>query len=137
MDAVNDLESIGDVIETDLATLGQKRIDENIVISPATRKVLTNIHENISRTVLDALQAVIGNDQKAAQEVIAEKTEVTRLVDDAMRHQAQRLMADEPNRLPTYAMEVDIIEKLKRIYYFAKRIAKAVVPPEITAKAAD
>ena len=40
------------------------------------------------------------------------------------------LIAEEPGRLQTYAIEVDVIEKLKRIYYFAKRIAKAIVPPE-------
>ena len=32
MDAVNDLENIGDIIETDLVVLGSKRIDENITI---------------------------------------------------------------------------------------------------------
>ena len=135
MDAVNDLESIGDLIETDLMALGEKRIDGNITISPATQDVLVSIHDRVSTTVDEALRAVIGNDQKAAQDVIAEKSEVSRLVDEAMRHQAERLMADEPNRLPTYAMETDVIEKLKRIYYFAKRMAKAVVPPQIAAKA--
>jgi len=137
MDAVNDLESIGDVIETDLMVLGQKRIDENIVISDATREVLTRVHERIAATVEEAIRAVTASDQKAAQEVIAEKGDVTRLVDEAMRHQVKRLMADEPNRLPNYAMETDVIEKLKRIYYFAKRIAKAVVPQEVAAKAGD
>jgi len=36
-----------------------------------------------------------------------------------------RLTADESKRLQTYSLEVEIIEKLKRIYYFTKRIAKA------------
>ena len=44
-----------------------------------------------------------------------------------------RLVAEEPNRLPAYTMEIDIIEKLKRIYYFSKRMAKSVVPEEETA----
>ena len=50
-------------------------------------------------------------------------------------HQAQRLVADEPNRLATYSVEMDLIEKLKRIYYFAKRIAKTV-PPTVLAEQA-
>jgi phosphate:Na+ symporter len=37
-----------------------------------------------------------------------------------------RLVAAEPKRIPAYTIEVDIIEKLKRIYYFAKRMAKTV-----------
>jgi len=137
MDAVNDLENIGDIIETDLVVLGNKRIDENITVSEATQEVLTGVHERVAMTVEEALRAVTGNDQKAAQEVIAQKIEVTRLIDEATRHQVKRLMVDEPNRLATYAVETDVIEKLKRIYYFAKRMAKAVAPEELAGKAGD
>lgn len=31
-------------------------------------------------------------------------------------------------RLEAYSLEIDLIEKLKRIYYFAKRMAKDVIP---------
>ena len=44
----------------------------------------------------------------------------------AAAHQAERLVAEEPNRIPAYTIEIDIIEKQKRIYYFAKRMAKSV-----------
>jgi phosphate:Na+ symporter len=46
-------------------------------------------------------------------------------------HEARRLVAEEPNRLAAYTLEIDILEKLKRIYYFAKRMAKAVMPVEL------
>ena len=47
-------------------------------------------------------------------------------------HEARRLIASEPNRILAYTLEVEIIEKQKRIYYFAKRIAKTVAeePPD-------
>jgi len=47
-------------------------------------------------------------------------------------HEAQRLVAEEPHRLAAYTVEMDVIEKLKRIYYFSKRMAKAVSPEEAT-----
>jgi phosphate:Na+ symporter len=72
----------------------------------------------------------MGNDEQAAQEVIAMKADINRLMDSAAMHETQRLVAEEPNRLAAYTLEIDIIEKLKRIYYFAKRMAKAVVPEE-------
>ena len=50
--------------------------------------------------------------------------------------QAQRLVADAPNRIAAYSVEMDIIEKLKRVYYFAKRMAKTVLPAELEAEAA-
>ena len=42
----------------------------------------------------------------------------------------QRLLADAPNRIATYSVEMEMIEKLKRIYYFAKRMAKSAVDDE-------
>jgi phosphate:Na+ symporter len=65
------------------------------------------------------------------------KQEITQIVESAAAHQAQRLVAEEPNRIPAYTIEMDIIEKLKRIYYFAKRMAKTVeTAPEREAEAA-
>jgi phosphate:Na+ symporter len=37
-------------------------------------------------------------------------------------------VAHEPGRLPTYTFEVDVLESLKRVYYFAKRMDRAALP---------
>jgi len=128
MGAVNDLENIGDIIETDLVMLGRKRIDQDVSISQSTTVLLENVHETISLTVELARKAVVDNDQKAAQEVISRKGDITRLMESASMHEARRLVAEEPKRLAAYTLEIDILEKLKRVYYFAKRMAKAVMP---------
>ncbi len=127
MEAVNDLENIGDVIETNLIVLGNERISEGVSISQPTREVLSNFHVAVNRSVQAAVQAVAQNNPLPAQTVIAMKQEISRIADSAAAHQARRLVAEEPNRIPAYTIEVDIIEKLKRIYYFAKRMAKTVV----------
>jgi phosphate:Na+ symporter len=131
MSAVNDLENIGDVIETDLVLLGNKRIEQKVAISESTRAVLENLHETITFTVELALKAVEEYDQKAAQEVIARKGDISQLMESAAMHEAKRLVAEEPNRLAAYTLEMDILEKLKRIYYFAKRMSKEVLPLEL------
>ena len=56
----------------------------------------------------------------------AAKEEVNRLADAAELHLTRRLAADEPNRLAAFRLESEVIEYLKRMYYFAKRIAKLV-----------
>ena len=137
MAAANDLESIGDVIETDLVYLGMERIENGITISAATREVFENLHKEVSMSVAMALNAVMEKDEEAALGVLGMKDYIGLLVQSADRHQAQRLVADEPNRLEAYAMEIDVIEKLKRIYYFSKRIAKASLLEAATEKAAD
>ena len=58
------------------------------------------------------------------------KADISQLMDSAAMHESRRLVAEEPNRLAAYTLEMDVIEKLKRIYYFAKRMAKSVVPEE-------
>ncbi len=127
MEAISDLENVGDIVETNLVVLGNQRISSGISISEATKEVITGFHEVVIRSVRDAVQAVSQNNKEVAQNVIGMKDEIAELVDSASLHQAQRLVADEPNRIPAYTIEMDIIEKLKRVYYFSKRMAKTVV----------
>ncbi len=135
MAAANDLENIGDLIETELAGLGLKRIDESVAISPATQAVLKNLHSVISTATDEALLALLRGDQQSAQSIIDMKEDINQLMESAAMHQSRRLVAEEPNRLAAYTIEMDIIEKLKRIFYFTKRIAKAVQPEEAIVEA--
>ena len=136
MGATNDLENIGDVIETDLVYLGNEGIDEHVSISKETRDMLRKLHDIVTSTAELAIDAVMENDQQAAQEVIALKADISRLMESAAMHESRRLVAAEPNRLAAYTLEIDIIEKLKRIYYFSKRMAKSVMPEELSESAA-
>ena len=136
MGATNDLENIGDIIETDLVYLGNEGIDNQVAISKETRAMLAKLHDVVSTTAELAIDAVMENDEQAAQEVIAMKADIGRLMDSAAMHESRRLVAEEPNRLAAYTLEIDIIEKLKRIYYFSKRMAKAVMPEEVPERAA-
>jgi len=127
MEAVSDLENVGDIVETNLVVLGNQRISSGISISDATKEVITGFHKVVTSSVKFAVQAVSQNNKELAQKVISMKDEIAELADSAALHQAQRLVVDEPNRIPAYTIEMDIIEKLKRIYYFSKRMAKTVV----------
>jgi len=136
MGATNDLENIGDIIETDLVYLGNEGIDNQVAISNETRVMLAKLHDVVSTTAELAIDAVMENDEQAAQEVIGMKADISRLMESAAMHESRRLVAEEPNRLAAYTLEIDIIEKLKRIYYFSKRMAKAVMPEEVPERAA-
>lgn len=130
MVAVSDLESIGDTVETNLVVLGYERIDAGISISAPTRKVLTDFHKLVLKSYGWAVQAVSQSNEDAARMVIAMKDEIKNLANSAAAHQAERLVAEEPNRIRAYTIEIDIIDKQKLIYYFAKRMAKSVLSPE-------
>ena len=128
--AANYLESIGDMIETNLVAEGKTRLRQHLTVSPATREVLELFHHEVCDSVEEALRALVGQDAELARHVTARKSDVNRICDRAESHLARRLSADEPNRLAAFRLESEIIEYLKRVYYFAKRIAKLVELPE-------
>ena len=92
--------------------------------------MLANFHQVVKRAFESAVHAVSQSNPEAAKAVVEMKQEITELVNSAAAHQAERLVAEEPNRIPAYTIEIDIIEKQKRIYSFAKSMAESVLLPE-------
>ncbi len=66
MEAVNALENIGDVIETNLVGLGLQRIEQGVEVSPATTKILTEFHGAVRRALDVSLQAATQRSERAA-----------------------------------------------------------------------
>ena len=130
LEIVSDLENVGDIIETNLVSLGQHRLDKGVRISPATRAVLEAFHAEILHALDAAELAVTQENVEAAAVVRGMKPAINRMADAAARHGVDRLVADEPHRLAAYAIERDMVENLKRVYYFATRMARAIVPGE-------
>jgi phosphate:Na+ symporter len=128
MEAVSNLENIGDIVETNLVALGHDRIKDKIQVSEQTQGVLNGFQAAINKAVAAAVMAVAQSNERSAQVVTGMKDEINRIADSAATHEARRLVAEEPNRILAYTLEVEIIEKQKRIYYFAKRMAKTVLP---------
>ena len=130
MGTVNDLENIGDVIEVSLVDLGEKRVKKGFKISEATQKVLNTVHVVVSDALKAAVRGVVEEDKEYATRVISMKSDLNRLVEQAELHQAKRLVSEDSGKFEAYSVEVDIIEKLKRIYYYSKRMAKTIVEIE-------
>ena len=120
----NDLERVGDRVATDMVTSARKRLDENVKISPATKKVLKRYHGEVVKALDDALKAVASEDNVLAGEVRAMKAGLASMTKDVYRHELERLTADAPNRLATYSREMEIIEILDSVFKVARRIAR-------------
>jgi len=126
MKIANSFEGIGDVIETDLVNLGLSRIEEEVFVSQATLRVIGRFHKFVQGGVQAAVTVAVDEDADAADDVINMHPDVSRLADQAAIHGAKRLVANEPNRLAAYTREMEVVERIKRIYYFAKRVAETV-----------
>ena len=127
MNSANDLEHIGDVIETNMIELGERRIDSGVSISDETCKVINVLHVVISDALKASVRAVVEEEKEYALRVTQMKEDVNRLLVQADLHQAQRLACEDSGKFDAYSLEIEIIEKLKRIYYHAKRMAGGVL----------
>ena len=130
MAAVNDLDHIGDLIEINMVELGLRRVYKGFKISEATKKVINTLHMVVSDALKAATRSVVEEDIDFAYRVILMKDDMNKLIKQADLHQAERLVAADSGKFEAYSIEVDIIEKLKRIYYHSKRIAKSVIELE-------
>ncbi len=119
-------ESIGDVVETDLVHVGEKRIEKNVRISVPTQDIVLSMADKVGLAVDTAVAAVDRDDRELALKVITAKDDVNSIADRISGRLVERLIAEDPHRTSTYRVESQLIENYKRIYYFAKRIAKLV-----------
>jgi phosphate:Na+ symporter len=135
MGATINLESLADIIETDLATIGRNYLNSELQASESTRLLLRDLGEKVMLAVREVIRAISENDETAAADVIALKDEIRRLAEAALQRQSERIGVKEPRHLELVQMEMEILEHLRRIYTLAKRIAKDFVPQEVASSA--
>lgn len=124
LSASNYFANVGDMVESSFAEVGYQRLEADLQISDATQEMLFKLHREICRNLDRAIRSLVDRDPDIAAEVIGAKPGIEDLSTEADEHLAKRLTAGEPNRLIAFRLESEIIEYLKRIFYFAKRVAK-------------
>ena len=122
----NNFESMADIIETNVVDAAHDASRQQVEMSAETGVLFRALWSKVVWAVERAAQAVYGMDEEAALEVIAAKEEVNALTARLEAHLLKRLTADAPRRQETFRAESTLIESLKRIYYFAKRVGKSV-----------
>ncbi|RZW17229.1 MAG: hypothetical protein EX260_09520 [Desulfobulbaceae bacterium] len=127
MTAVNNLDYVGDLIEVNMVDLGMRRVEKGFKISAVTQDVLETLHVVVSDALKAAVRAVVEEDKDFANRVISMQDDINLLIKKADLHQAKRLVSEDSGKFEAYSVEVDIIEKLKRIYKYAREMAKTVV----------
>lgn len=127
----NYIESIGDIIETNLVDVGRERIRDRLRVSEKTERLLDDLATKTAWAVDTSVTAVAQNRHDLALEVILSKKDIKRLGLIVEKHLSRRLSAEEPSRTTTYRLEAEIEEYLKRMHYFARRVAKLVPKQDV------
>jgi phosphate:Na+ symporter len=120
----NYLENIGDVIDKDLLALSRKRMRNNVAVSPSTLTKLDALNGRVMQAFEKTLTTLETGNLQDALDAIESKEDVNDLAHEATNHLAIRLVADEPHRLEAFQIETDIVENLRRINMYTRRIAR-------------
>jgi phosphate:Na+ symporter len=120
----NYLENIGDVIDKDMLALARKRLRNNLAVSPSTLTKLDALNGRVKRAFEQTLATLETGNLQDALDAIESKEDVNDLAHEATNHLAIRLVADEPHRLEAFQIETDIVENLRRINMYTRRIAR-------------
>jgi Na+/phosphate symporter len=97
--------------------------------------MLTSLNEIAVSALERAIDAVTQADENLAQEVISMKPNLRRVVDEIYQRQSQHLGEVGVEDIATVRLEMELSERLQRLYTVARRLAKQVLPTEVALKA--
>lgn len=125
--ASNYIEYIGDVIETNLITIGKERVEAELQFSKKSEPYLKKFFDKVIWCAEESFSALIEGNKKRADIVVEMKKEITDLAQATQTHLEERLNKETNVSLTEYRLLSEIVENMKRIYYLSKRIAKDVI----------
>jgi len=129
--ATDNLESLADVVETEIVSLARKAAGLTSVPSEETRAMLTGLYATVIESVEHAVRAVRDNDQRAAESVQLLKDSIREQSERLLARKAERLTAEDPDYLELIRLEMSFVDQMRRIYTLSKRIAKDILPPAL------
>ena len=83
------------------------------------------------QTAASALRALVDRDEHAAQSVVARRGAILDLMAELQRLQASRLAQDDPKRLTKHRLQLEIVDRLRRIHGVAEDMALSVLPRSV------
>ena len=125
------LEGLADVIETDLVDWGHNYISQDARMSEGTRALIIELYENVGKSLELAIRAVRDEDQNAAEEVVNLKREIDYNMNTFLSRKSADIGKDEAGYLALARAEMSLVDKLRRVYSLASRIAKVVLPEQL------
>jgi phosphate:Na+ symporter len=126
--AAGDIENMSAAISRELMPLTQTLKEADIAPSPETTELLERLFQTIQESAHAALRALVAGDERAAQTVVGNRNAILELGSELHRQQAARLAQDDPNRLLKHRVQLEILDKLRRIYSVAEHMAISVLP---------
>jgi phosphate:Na+ symporter len=123
----NDLESIGDIVQTNMVQVGHRRLRDGVVPSEPTTEAVGAFHGLVADRLWTTVGAIADADVEVAREIADSKGVVEDQRLAVSRHLFVRLRADAPNRVRSYEREAEVISHLQRISALTRHVAQMLV----------
>jgi phosphate:Na+ symporter len=128
MTATVNLETLADVIETDLSIIAVKVIDRERSASKVTQAILVKLYGEVHRSVELAVKSIRDTHRQAATQVLNKKAYIDEMAESLLTRKSEHLGRGRTEQLGTARIEIPLINKMQRTYDLARRIARIVSP---------
>ena len=126
--AIGEIENMSVAISRELTPLAHALQEANTTPSRETGELLGRLFSTIQTSAHSALRALVEQDEQAARGVVASRGAILELTSEFHRLQALRVAGDDPDRLLKHRVQLEILERLRRLYSVAEHMAVSVLP---------
>lgn len=122
------LENAADTVSVNLTALARERLHHHIPVADFTSPALHAVFSSATTSLRLALEAMEHHDPSRAQQVLDLKETIRAQCDAARQDLLARIQPDRDADILAYRLLSDGLEHLKQIAYFARRLARTVLP---------
>ncbi len=126
MSIVNDIESIGDVIEKNMIPLIAKKSSLNTDFSEEGKEELNIFHTKICKQVSRLKEAFSELDPEIAKRIMAKEEKYTDLETEYRTRHLERLHEEKEESIETHEIHMELMDLLKQINVYTGDIAKTI-----------
>jgi len=127
LNVADELEHIGDVIESNMVALLHKKIEGGITFSDEGREEIVEYHRRVLESFDLAMEAFQQTDFEKAQGVVAAKEELIELEQSYRMSHYRRMSREEQVGARSSQIHLDLIDYLRRIDSYTESIARTVL----------
>lgn len=122
--AVN-LETMADVIETDLVGLAERALGLSYQRSESSKKMLREIYSYVSQAIDLLIPTIRDKDEGKARAILQLAPAIENVEKAFLMRKSERLGREVPDALSIARIEVSAVDKMERMYSLCKQIAQA------------
>lgn len=129
--ATGEIESMCAALSREVVPLARAFSAADIAPSKETTELLERLLAIVLDAAQSALRALVDGNEQAAQAVVAKRIAILELSADLQKQQAARLAQDDPNRLAKHRAQLEMLDKLRRLYSVSEHMAISVLPRSV------